>query len=88
MTAITKEDLLQSQADIKTHINEKFEEHEKREKLMFGPLSKTVGEHEDILRGKDRTSGMIKKINYLWVVAGTGAGGMLWTAWKFFVSMG
>jgi len=86
MTAVTKEDLIQSHADLKTHINDKFEEHEKREKLMFGPLSETVGEHEDILRGMDRTSGIIKKINYLWVVAGTGATGMIWKAWEFFGS--
>jgi len=27
-------------------------------------------EHETILRGKDKSSGMIKKINHLWCVAG------------------
>jgi len=83
MNEITKEDLTQSHADLKSHINEKFDEHEKREKLMFKPIIKTVEEHEDILRGKDRTSGMIKKINYLWVVAGTGAGGLIWKLWEF-----
>lgn len=86
MTAISKEDLTQSQTDLKSFINDKFDEHEKREKLMFGPLTETVEEHEDILRGRDRTSGIIKKINYLWVVAGTGATGMIWKAWEFFGS--
>ena len=84
MTAVTKMDLIQSQADLKMHINDKFDEHEKREKLMLKPLTETVNEHEDILRGRDRTSGIIKKINYLWVVAGTGASGLAWKIWEFF----
>lgn len=86
MTAVTKEDLDKSHADLKSFINEKFDEHEKREKLMFGPLSETVGEHEDILRGRDRTSGIIKKINYLWVIAGSGSLGTAWAVWKFLAS--
>lgn len=86
MTAVTKEDLSQTETRIVSLIELKFTEHEQREKLMFKPLSETVGEHEDILRGKDRTSGIIKKINYLWVVAGTGATGMAWSLFEFFAS--
>lgn len=41
-------------------------------------------QHEDILRGRDRTSGMIKKMNYLWGVALTGATGLFWKAWDWF----
>jgi len=88
MTAVTKEDLTQSQADLKSHINDKFKENEKRQKLIFENLSETVGEHEDILRGKDRTSGIIKKINYLWVISGAGAGGLGWSVWEFFSAAG
>jgi len=84
MTAVTKEDLFQTENRILKSIEEKFEEHEKREKLMF----KKVDEHEDILRGKDRTSGMIKKINYLWVLSGAGAGGLGWSVWEFFAKAG
>jgi hypothetical protein len=83
MSEITKEDLTQSNSDLKTFINDKFDENEKRQNILFKQLSETVGEHEDILRGKDRTSGMIKKINYLWIVAGTGAGGLIWKLWEY-----
>lgn len=86
MTTVTKKDLVQTENRILKSIEEKFEENEKRQKILFTQLAETVGEHEDILRGKDRTSGMIKKINYLWVVAGTGASGMIWKGWEFFTS--
>lgn len=63
---------------------------------MFGPEGRTgvaadvtealklSKEHETILRGKDKTSGVIKKINHLWFVATTGAVGLFWKAWDFF----
>lgn len=77
MPGITKDDLIQTE----NRIVEKMQ-------LIISPLAKTVGEHEDILRGKDRTSGMIKKINYLWILAGTGAGGLLWKLWDFLGASG
>ncbi len=73
MSGITKDDLIQTE----NRIVEKVQ-------LIITPLAEKVGEHEDILRGKDRTSGMIKKINYLWILAGTGAGGLIWKLWEFF----
>ena len=83
MTEITKADLHEFKNDLKEIIGDKFDAHEERERLMFAPLSKTVQEHENILRGKDRTSGMIKKMNHLWFVASTGAIGLFWKAWDF-----
>ncbi len=88
MPGITKDDLTQTENRILKSIEEKFKENEIRQKLIFKQLAETVGEHEDILRGKDRTSGMIKKINYLWILAGTGAGGLLWKLWEFLGASG
>ncbi len=63
---------------------------------MFGPEGRTgvaadvtkaltlSEEHETILRGKDKTSGMIKKMNYLWGVAFSGAAGLFWKAMEYF----
>ena len=86
MSPVTNEDLMRSQADLKSYLNLQFEESEKRQKLIFKQLSETVGEHEDILRGRDRTSGIIKKINYLWVIAGSGSLGTAWAVWEFLAS--
>jgi len=93
MGEITKDDLNQTENRILARIEEKFDENEKRQKLIFNQLQtecshlgETVAEHEDILRGRDRTSGMIKKINYLWVVAGTGATALFWKSWEFLTS--
>jgi len=43
--------------------------------------------HETMLRGRDGTSGMVKKMNYLWVVAGGAwATGILSKAWEYLSS--
>ncbi|GJL77661.1 MAG: hypothetical protein NPINA01_06500 [Nitrospinaceae bacterium] len=41
-------------------------------------------DHEVILRGRDKASGLIHKINYLWGVAFTGAAGLFWKAYDWF----
>jgi hypothetical protein len=62
---------------------------------MFGPENrsglvadvseahKLAKKHETMLRGKDGTSGLVKKINYLWGVAMSGAIGLFWKAWDY-----
>lgn len=62
---------------------------------MFGPEGRTglvadvseahslAKKHETMLRGRDGTSGMVKKINYLWGVAMSGAVGLFWKVWDF-----
>lgn len=65
---------------------------------MFGPEGRTgvaadvteahglAKKHEVMLRGRDGTSGIVKKINYLWGVALSGAAGLFWKAVDFFSS--
>lgn len=62
---------------------------------LFGPEGRTglvadvtkardlAKKHETMLRGRDGTSGLVKKINYLWGIALTGAVGLFWKAWDF-----
>jgi len=65
-------------------------------KTMFGPEGRTgvaadatkalelSEEHEEIFRGRDKSSGMIKKMNHLWLFASTGAVGLFWKVWDYF----
>ncbi len=67
-------------------------------KTMFGPEGRTgvasdvtkaldlSEKHEVMLTGRDGTSGIVKKINYLWGVAMTGAVGLFWKIWDYLAS--
>jgi len=71
MGGISKGDLHEFKEEIKQLINQKFESHEAQERLMFAPIIDKVKEHEDILRGKDKSTGMIRDVNiFKWIAGG------------------
>ncbi len=63
MSEITRADLESIIDDLKDHINERFESHEKVEAAMFAPVKEKVDEHDILFNGKDGRSGIVVDIN-------------------------
>lgn len=58
--------------DLEDALDGRFEQYAKTTKLMIEPLAERVAEHDKILRGEDKRSGLIEDGNRLRWLAGSG----------------